>query len=83
MKLAMDVTADGDRRIDPLDIGFFDQQLSRFQAQLLDLRLADRFASLQLFYLSAGLAVNLVNSLCARALSTHWSRSDDIRRRRR
>lgn len=33
----MDVTADGDRRVNSLDVPFFDENLARFEAKLFDL----------------------------------------------
>ena len=44
----MDVTADGDRRIDLNDIAFLDQELSSFETELPDFRFGYGAASAKL-----------------------------------
>lgn len=48
MKLAMDIAADGDRRIDRHDIALFDQELTRLVAQFAHLGFGDQAAGPQL-----------------------------------
>lgn len=48
MKLAMDITADGDRCVYRHDIAFFDQKLARFVTQFADLAFGDQAAGPQL-----------------------------------
>ena len=58
-------TTHGDRRVHPLDVGLFDEYLSRLEAQLLHLRLGYVFASSELLYLPAWPWDGLVNTLLA------------------
>ena len=48
MKLAMNVAANGDRRIDGDDIALFDQELTRLVAEFANLRFGDQAAGPQL-----------------------------------
>lgn len=53
MELAVNVTTDGDRRVDGNHIAFFDEQFSCFVAKLSDLGFGDGSARAQLRYGSA------------------------------
>lgn len=47
-ELTVNVPTDGDGCINMLNIGLFDKNLTRFQAQILDLRLGYRLTALEL-----------------------------------
>ena len=49
MELAVDVAADGHRGVDELHVGFFDEQLAGFVAELADGGFGDGFAGAEGF----------------------------------